>query len=56
MASLELGNPHLKTMMNFFVVSSYESLIVEVHNKDVDNSVSIKKGGIERAANSAKTF
>lgn len=56
MADLELGNKHLKTMMNFFGVPSFEEIIVEGHNKEIDQAQEIKEAAIKRAYLLSKTF
>lgn len=55
-SDLEMGNRHIQIMMSFFGVPSFEEIVVEGHNKDVDNAESIKKAGIDRAIDSAKNF
>lgn len=56
MASLELGNRHIEVMMNFFGVPSFETLVVEGHNKDVDRAAEIKAAALIAAANAAEKF
>ena len=56
MASLELGNRHIEVMMNFFGVPSFETLVVEGHNKDVDRASEIKAAALIAAANAAEKF
>lgn len=56
LTELELGNRYIKTIMNFFGVPSFEEVIVEGHNKDIDKAEQIKADAIAHAIEVAKTF
>lgn len=55
-ASMEMGNRYIETIMNFFGVPSFESLVLEGHNANPEKAQEIKENGIARAKDLAHTF
>jgi len=55
-AQMEMGHRYLATIMNFFGVPSLEGLFIEGHAQFPDRAQEIKKSGITRARELAKSF
>ncbi len=55
-AELELGDRYVRTMMGFYGVPSYETVIIEGHNAEPERSEEIKNAAIQKAEEVAQTF
>ncbi|MCO4349402.1 FMN-dependent NADH-azoreductase [Staphylococcus agnetis] len=54
--ALEHGDSYIKAMMGFFGVPSYDTVIIEGHNKDPERSEEIKAAAILKAQSLGETF